>query len=92
MLILFEAIGITSAVSPSKSAPESCSATFVLMPTASEAPAITRFASACLLLTFKTGISKVPPCGYRTRATTSPSLKFGAYISVSFKPGMGKST
>ena len=43
--ILFEAIGITSAVSPSKSAPESCSATFVLIPTASEAPAITRFAS-----------------------------------------------
>ena len=57
-------VGITIAVSPSKSAPDNCSATLELIHTASNAflPIIFS-ASTCLLLTVKIGISNIPPCG-----------------------------
>ena len=68
-------VGITRTVSPSKSAPESCSATLWLIPTASlEFGVIVSRPSLFLLFTISLGISNFPPWGYLTRTTSSPSL------------------
>ena len=68
-------VGITTTVSPSKSAPDSLSATLEFIPTASciSSPKVA-LAFLFLLLTVRTGISKVPPWGYLTNATCSPFL------------------
>ena len=86
-------VGIHITVSPSKSAPDNCSATLELIPIASWGlvPNID-LACFCLLLTVSTGISNIPPWGYRTNANLVPSWKFGAYTSVSFIVGIAVST
>ena len=72
-------LGITTTLSPSKSAPDNFGAIFGLITTQSLGvlPNIA-IASLFLLFTIRSGISEGPECGYLTRQTCSPSLKFGA--------------